>query len=157
MTAAELADLLDRLAPELDALAEPWCVIGSGALIIAGVDWPGCADLDILTTAAGAGVLEAAWKAWRQADDAADLQAPFRSRFSRYDFAPGAVEVMGDLDVRTAGGWTRLEVGAPARFKFGGRAWPAPDLRRQAEILRLFGRPKDMAKVAFLEGGGCAT
>lgn len=145
MTHDELAQLLDRLAPELDALAEPWCVIGSGALMIAGVDWPDCADLDILTTAAGALSLETAWAGWREADYAPDPQAPFRSRFSRYDFRPGAAEVMGDLEVKTSEGWARLTA-VSERQMFGGRAWPAPNLSEQARIFKLFGRPKDLEK-----------
>jgi len=157
VTRDDLARLLDRLARDLDLLAEPWMVIGSAAMILAGLDWPDCADLDILTTRQGAAALEAAWAAWRQADYAPDPDAPFRSRFSRYDFGLRAVEVMGDLEVRTAAGWTPVEVGSPARLPFDGRDWPAPDLARQVAILRLFGRPKDLAKLAFLQGHGCAT
>ncbi len=157
MTRDDLARLLDRLAPDLDALAEPWMVIGSGAMILAGVDWPDCADLDILTTGAGAAALEAAWADRREPDYAPDTEAPFRSRFTRYDFTPGAVEVMGDLEVRTAQGWVRLAPGEPALHGFGGRTWPAPDLPGQVAILKLFGRPKDLAKAAFLEGRACAT
>ena len=151
MTQDDLAGLLERLAPQLDALTEPWLVIGSAAMILAGADWPDCADLDILTTAAGAARLEAAWADRREADYAPDPEAPFSSRFSRYDFAPGAVEVMGDLEVLTPDGWTRLEPGAPAAHAFGGRTWPAPDLPGQMKILRMFGRPKDLAKAAYLE------
>ena len=150
MTRDDLARLLQRLAPELNALTEPWTVIGSAAIILAGVDWPDCADLDIATTAEGAAWLETAWAAWRATDYAPDAEAPFRSRFSRYDFAPGAVEVMGDLEVRTPAGWTRLRPGAPTRHRFDGRTWPAPDLAGQIAILTMFGRPKDLAKAAVL-------
>ena len=150
MTRDDLARLLQRLAPDLDAQAEPWTVIGSAAIILAGVDWPDCADLDIATTAAGAAQLETAWAAWREPDYAPDPDAPFRSRFSRYDLAPGAVEVMGDLEVRTPAGWTRLNPGAPTWHAFDGRTWPAPDLTGQIAILRMFGRPKDLSKAAML-------
>jgi hypothetical protein len=156
MTRDDLASLLLRLAPDLDGLAEPWTVIGSAAMILAGADWPDCADLDILTTAAGATALEAAWADWRRPGEPPPPDGPFRSRFSRYDFAPGAVEVMGDLEVRTPGGWSRLALGAPVGHALGARTWPAPDLARQVAILKLFGRPKDLAKAAFLEGRGCA-
>ncbi len=150
MTRDDLARLLQRLAPELDALAEPWTVIGSAAILLAGVDWPDCADLDIATTGVGAARLEAAWAAWREVDYAPDPDAPFRSRFSRYDFGPGAVEVMGGLEVRTPAGWTRFEAGSTRRHPFDGRTWPAPDLAGQIAILKMFGRPKDLAKAAAL-------
>ncbi len=157
MTADDLARLLDRLAPDLDGLAEPWGFIGSAALIVAGVDWPDCADLDIVTTAAGAETLATVWRGWQVRDYAPEPDGPFRSRFARYDISPGAVEVMGDFEVRTPDGWRPLAMGAIVRHRFGNRTWPAPSLADQLRILRLFGRPKDLAKAAFLESRGCAT
>ncbi|HEX5377421.1 MAG TPA: hypothetical protein VFW47_02550 [Phenylobacterium sp.] len=152
MTRAELTRLLERLAPDLDALSEPWMVIGSGAMILAGADWPDCADLDVATTAAGAKALEAAWAAWRLAGNDPAPDGPFRSRFSRYEIPPGAVEVMGDLEVLGPDGWAPLAIRTPARHPMGGRTWPAPDLAEQVRILRRFGRPKDLVKAAFLQG-----
>ena len=156
MTPAELGALLDRLALGLEALTEPWSLIGSGALIIAGAPWPSCEDVDILTTEAGAQALEAAWAGWRAADYAPDPAAPFRSRFSRYDFQPGAAEVMGGLELRTPAGWEPVEVHELAPAAFAGRTWPVPSLADQARILKSFGRRKDLEKAAFLEGLGQA-
>jgi len=151
MTPAELGALLARLAPDLDTLGEPWSLIGSGALIIAGAPWPSCEDVDILTTEAGARALEAAWAGWRAGDYAPDPAAPFRSRFSRYDFRPGAAEVMGGLELRTAAGWAPVAVRELAPASFAGRTWPVPSLADQARILKSFGRPKDLEKAAFLQ------
>jgi hypothetical protein len=151
MTPAELAVLLNRLAPHLDELMEPWAVIGSAALIVSGAPWPQCADLDILTTEVGAETLERHWADWRQGHYAPDPKGPFRSRFSRYDFSPGAVEVMGGLRVRKAGAWKPVRVRELTRFEFEGRQWPTPSHADQLRILKLFGRDKDLEKAALIE------
>lgn len=151
MTPTELAVLLDRLAPDLDELLEPWVVIGSAALVISGAAAPHCADLDILTTEAGAERLEALWADWRQGHYAPDPKGPFRSRFSRYDFAPGFVEVMGNLRVLKARTWRPVEVREVVRFEFEGRHWPAPSHAEQVRILKLFGRDKDLERVSLIQ------
>jgi len=154
MTSAELNALLARLWPDLEALGEPWAVIGSAAMILAGVDWPDCADLDIVTTEVGAVRLEGLWAPWRRPGEPPPPNGPFRSRFARFAFPEGAVETMGDLEIREAGRWRRLEIRDPVTFAAAGALWPAPGLTEQAEILRRFGRPKDLAKARHLEDLG---
>jgi hypothetical protein len=137
MSPAEVHALLERLAPDLDAMAAPWSLIGSGALIVLGVPLEAAADLDVATGVDGAGRLRAAWAAWLEAGEPKAPDGPFRSQdFARYVTPWGPVEVMGGLHVRGR----RLDVSGPI---------PAgPELLR---ILRLFGRPKDLAKAAMLE------
>lgn len=160
MSPAELEALVRRLAPDLARLSEPWAVIGSGALMMVGLPVEDCPDLDILTTGAGAAALEAAWRRWRDGDYAPDPDAGFRSRFSRYLAPEGAFEVMGDLELRTAAGWTPVTVRAVERRRFGGLDMPLPTPAEQLRILREFGRPKDLAKARRLEAwlaGGLAA
>lgn len=151
MSPLELQALLQRLALDLHALDAPWAIIGSAALVIAGVPGLDCPDLDILTTRAGAEALERAWAMWRRDDYVPDPAAPFRSRFSRYGFPEGEAEVMGELEFRGQGGWSAVWPRALERRRFGEAAWPVPTLDEQIRILRLFGRPKDLAKAARLE------
>lgn len=151
MTPTDLARLLERLAPALERVGEPWVIIGSGALMILGLPLEDCPDLDILTTAAGAERLEGAWAEWRAGGYAPDPVAPFRSRFSRYEAPEGGFEVMGDLELNTAEGWRPVRAEAVERRAFGRGAWPIPTGTEQLRILRLFGRPKDLAKAAELE------
>lgn len=150
MTRDELGVLLSDISADLEALDHPWQLIGSAALMVAGVDWPTCDDVDILTSTAGALALEDIWAARRETGLQPDENAPFRSQFSRYQFAGGRVEVMGDLAVRTDQGWAALDPGPVAMHAFGGGLWPAPSLEDQARILRSFGRPKDLEKVAAI-------
>jgi len=152
MTREELAGLLDDLAPDLAVLSHPWRLIGSAALMVAGVDWPSCDDVDILTTTEGARALEGIWSDRRDHAFQPDRSAPFRSRFSLYRFGQARVEVMGDLEIRRRDGWTLLDPGPLSLHQFGGGMWPAPGLDDQRRILQTFGRPKDLEKVAMLAG-----
>ena len=146
MNRAELAHLLAAIRPDIDAVGQPWCVIGSAALMIADAPIDDCPDLDILTTLAGAVGLEAVWAERRQHGYALDPASPFVARFSRYVFDQGAVEVMGDLTRKGAPVTVQEIAAAP----FGGGRTPIPTLAEQARLLRLFGRPKDRARLALL-------
>ena len=137
MSPAEIDALLARLTPDLDRLAAPWAVIGSGALILLGAPLDEAADLDIVTNPDGAGRLRAAWADWLAPGEAKSPDGPFRSDdFARYETPLGPVEVMGGLRVRGR----LLDL-----------AGPIPSAAEQLRILRLFGRPKDLAKAARLE------
>lgn len=137
MSPAELDNLFQRIAPDLDAFAAPWSLVGSGALILLGAPVDQAADLDVVTNIAGAGRLRTAWAAWLCAGEAKTPDGPFRSEdFARYETPWGPVEVMGGLRVRGR----LLDVSGPL-----------PPAAEQLRVLRLFGRPKDLAKAAIVE------
>lgn len=137
MTPADLRILFERVAPDLDAFAAPWGLLGSGALILLGVPLEAAADLDVVTGVDSARRLRAAWSGWLEPGEPKAPDGPFRSEdFARYATPWGSVEVMGGLRVRGR----VLDVSAPI-----------PSAQEQLRILRLFGRPKDLAKAARLE------
>jgi hypothetical protein len=137
MTSAELRALFEYVAPDLDAFAAPWSLIGSGALIMLGVPLEDAADLDVVTGVDGAGRLRAAWAGWLDTAEPKAPDGPFRSEdFARYATPWGPVEVMGGLKVRGR----LLDIAAPI-----------PSAAEQLRILKLFGRPKDLEKAARLE------
>lgn len=137
MTPAELRALFDRLASDLDAFAAPWSLIGSGALILLGVPLETAGDLDVVTGVEGAARLRSAWSGWLAPGEPKAPDGPFRSDdFARYATPWGPVEVMGGLKVRGR----VLDVSGPI-----------PSAADQLRILRLFGRPKDLAKAERLE------
>jgi hypothetical protein len=137
MTPAELRHLFENLAPDLDAFAAPWSLIGSGALILLGVPLEQAGDLDVVTGVDGAGRLRSAWAGWLEAADPKAPDGPFQSQdFARYLTPWGPVEVMGGLKVRGR----LLDVSGPI-----------PSAADQLRILKLFGRPKDLDKAARLE------
>ena len=137
MTAAEVEALFQQVAPDLNALASPWALIGSGALILLGAPLDEAGDLDVVTNVEGAGRLRAAWAGWLEPGEPKAPDGPFRSDdFARYATPWGPVEVMGGLKVRGR----VLELSGPL-----------PSAADQLRILRLFGRPKDLEKAALLE------
>jgi hypothetical protein len=134
--------LLDRLKPDLDAVAMPWTLIGSGALILLGLPLGAANDLDIVTSAEGAVRLRTLWSDWLGLDGARVPDGPFRSDdFARYETPWGRVEVMGGLKVH----------GEPLVITACHAVLPIPTAQEQLRILRLFGRYKDLAKAAQLE------
>jgi hypothetical protein len=150
MSPLEIQTLLERIAPDLEALTEPWTIIGSGALMILGFPVGDCPDIDILTTRKGAAQLNRRWAICR--DHAyVPPAAPFRSQFSRYRLPEGPVEVMGDMLVQRPEGWAPVHPGVVERRPFGRRAWPVPSSQDQLRILAFFGRPKDLARAARLQ------
>lgn len=152
MNRAALEALYADLAPALAGLNEPWCVIGSAAMLIAGAPVEDCPDLDIMTTGRGAEALEAAWHARRDGACEPGGAGPFRSRFSAYAFPAGRVEVMGDLLLLRDGVWEPVAMPPIVVALFAGGQVNIPTRQGQIELLRRFGRPKDLAKARLLAG-----
>lgn len=137
-----LSLLLDRLKPDLDAVAGPWTLIGSGALVLLGLPLEVMNYLDIVTNAEGAGRLRTLWSDWLGPDGPGDSDGPFRSDdFAHYDTPWGPGEVIGDLKVRDE----------PLVIAAYHAVFPIPTAQEQLRILRLFGRPMDLDKSAQLE------
>lgn len=137
MTPSQVRGLFEQVAGDLDAFAAPWALIGSGALILLGAPLDTAGDLDVVTGVDGAGRLRSAWADWLDVGEPKAPDGPFRSDdFARYATPWGPVEVMGGLRVR---GRT-LDVSGPL-----------PGIADQLRILRLFGRPKDLAKAQIVE------
>lgn len=151
MNRDDLERLFRSLAPALEGLGEPWCVIGSGAMMIVGAPVADCPDLDIMTTTAGAEALEVAWARWRDTAYAPGDAGPFRSRFSAYDAPAGRVEVMGDLLLRGEGGWRPVAMPRAEAAPFAGGLVQVAGLQAQIDLLTLFGREKDLAKARMLK------
>lgn len=146
-----------RLAlPELArTFRDPWWIIGSAAMALAGVPDTRPQDIDVLCGRDDAARLRAAWaahvdEAYRPRDE-----ARFRSAFSRFAHLPMPLEAMGGLEVKAADGWHPLYVRQDMAIDVDGHSLRLPTLAEQRRILLLFGREKDLAKAgriaAFLE------
>ena len=108
------------------------------------------ADVDVLTVIADAD------RAIARLALPPDLAAPsdrFRSeRFARWAAPPLPVQIMAGFAVRTAEGWHPIAPSTRERVAIGGRCVFVPARGELAGMLRLFGRPKDLARAAFLDG-----
>lgn len=131
---------------------DPWWVIGSAAMQLAGVEGPEPNDVDLLCSARDADALAEAWAAHRDDHHRPADDGRFRSRFARFAHLPMPLEVMGDLEVRVADDWQPVRVASEWRVEVNGHAISVPALSEQQRILTLFGREKDLAKVARIAG-----
>jgi hypothetical protein len=148
MTAAIVA-----LRERLDDLSHPWMITGSVAAALHGVATsPG--DIDIETDERGAYAIE------RRLSDLVELPVTRRtdegetsSAFGRFLIAGVAVEVMGDMRMRSAGGeWRGPHDVAPRLVVVEFEGGPLPIATRDA-LVRLYDdleRPDQSAEVRAL-------
>lgn len=125
---------------------DPWWVIGSAAMRLAGIDGPEPNDVDLLCSTRDADALTEAWMAHRDDHHRPAEDGRFRSRFARFAHLPMPLEVMGDLEVRVADDWRPVQVTSELQVEVNGHAIPVPTPSEQRRILLLFGRDKDLAK-----------
>ena len=149
MPASALHAGLHHALPELArTFRDPWWIIGSAAMVLAGVADIAPQDIDVLCSRADALRLREAWRGHADADYRPADGTRFRSTFSRFVHLPMPVEVMGGLEVMTAAGWQALVVHEDVCLDIAGDALRIPTLREQRRILLAFGRDKDLAKAA---------
>lgn len=135
-------DLIRRLMPP----EQPWWLIGSAALFLSGLPVT-VRDVDVYGPSA---VIEAARIALGVPVSPPRADNRFRSRPYFQYRPPGGLEIdfMGGLQVFSAGDWRELRIESDMWIE-GVRV---PTLSEQAALLRLFGRPKDRARLALISG-----
>lgn len=135
-------DLIRRLMPP----EQPWWLIGSAALFLSGVRVT-VRDVDVYGPSE---VIEVALIALGVPVSPPRADARFRSSpYFQYRPDDGLeIDFMGGLQVFSAGEWHELRIESDAWIE-GVRV---PTLSEQAAILRLFGRPKDRARLALMPG-----
>lgn len=146
-----LAATLAGLRPALQAMRDPWWIIGSAGLALLGAFDERPEDVDLLTSADDAEALNDSWRGHVQADRHPADGVQFRSVYARFVHFPLPVEVMGGLEVRRNGSWEALAVRESEVAVVDGFEVRVPALAEQIRILRLFGRDKDLAKAALAE------
>jgi hypothetical protein len=151
MTSSPLHETLAVSIPDLRRhCRDPWVVIGSAAVALAGVD-VSVADVDVLTSKRDAEGLIALWRA--RLDDTHEPMADsdrFRSHFARFRFPGLPLEVMGGLELNGSNGWQPVHVDDVVRVICAGVDVPIPALSEQIRILESFARPKDLQRAARL-------
>ncbi len=139
------AEVIARVMPA----GANWWIIGSAALALSGLDVEP-KDIDVF---AASGVIEQARRALGVAATPAGSDR-FRSN-PYFQFRPeGGLEIdfMGGLEVLAEGTWTRLHIESHTAVTIGSATLFVPGLEEQGRILRLFGRPKDLAREAQIGG-----
>ncbi len=137
------AELITRVMPP----GADWWIIGSTALALGGIAVTP-RDIDVF---AASDVIEAARLALGvpAMPSGSDL---FRSS-PYFQFTPeGGLEIdfMGDLEVRANAEWIRLRIESKVKLTVCNNELFIPSLEAQARILRVFGRPKDLARADLI-------
>ena len=130
--------------------ADDWWVIGSAALVLAGVEGVEPDDVDLI--GARATILRFL-ACWGVAEGEPDPHGLFNSspylRVEAESRVP--IETMGDLHVFRDGSWMPLIPRSRIGIDVAGTRLFIPALAEQRDIFRLFGRPKDMEKARLVE------
>ncbi|WP_066706072.1 MULTISPECIES: hypothetical protein [Sphingomonas] len=122
---------------------DPWWIIGSAAVVLHGVD-TAVADVDLLLSPADAARVLAVWPGGVGLGTASER---FRSYpYARLDGAPLPVEIMAGLEVFVDGMWQAIR---PVTRE-GRRGVFVPGRAELVDILRMFGREKDLRRAAAL-------
>jgi hypothetical protein len=145
-------DLLDGLIAVGEAardLQEPWWIFGGAAMALYGLTDIHVPDIDVLCAPRDARALLAALGGEVIADPGEGL---FRSAvFGRAPDQPILVEVMADLEARDGAEWRSVAFASRRRVFVEDTPLFVPDIRDHIALYRLFGRPKDLARVEQLE------
>jgi hypothetical protein len=144
--------MLDRasLALVAEILADAkdeWWLVGGAAVALQGLDIA-IADIDVLMSRRDIVRVIARLGIAPVAGVAIDR---IRSEiWARWTAPPLAVDLMTGLQVRTGECWTRVAPATRQAVNVDGRTLYAPARRELIDILRLFGRPKDLERAEGL-------
>ena len=142
----ELVRSAERIARIMPADAD-WWIIGSAALALSGIPVEP-KDIDVF---AASDVIDHARLALGAA---ATPSASDRFRSNPYfQFHPEGglpIDFMGGLQVLAHGAWTPLHIASRFSVTIRDVTVFVPNLEEQARILRLFGRPRDLARLALI-------
>lgn len=136
---------------------DDWWIIGSSALVLAGIDGVEPDDVDLLGSRAAIRVFLERWGM----DSGEPVAHPlFRSHPYRRVELPGCVpiETMGGLEVFRDAAWKPVVPLSRVAVEVAGTRLYIPSPAEQCAIFRLFGRPKDLDKARRVEAlvGGAA-
>jgi len=144
---ARLETGLIELAKLMAGTSEPWWIIGSTAMVLAGVEGVTPDDIDVVADAKLLqrllGVIESEPKP----------HAKFRSNpYTRIKVIGGLdIEFQGDLALWENSVWTPLTFASRIEIRVKDSFVYVPSVSEQLQIFRRFGRLKDLAKASVLE------
>jgi hypothetical protein len=148
MLSADLRETLVMTADAMRDAQDPWWVVSSAAVALHGVTPIEVGDVDVLMSVADA---QRAMDQLGVVPIEDGASALFRSTlFGQWEAPPLVVEIMAGFHVAKGAGWTEVLPRTRVPIFVGQRVVYVPDRAELAEMLRLFGRPKDLERVRLL-------
>lgn len=146
----EIRKSIAFLSDDLSKLQDPFYIIGSSALVLAGIPLEITEDIDLLTSTQDADLLKNHWQANKVGEYTPKDSDKFRSNFGRFQWNAVLVEVMGDLEIFHEGTWQKLLIDEYFEVSINQLSIRIPTLKEQERIFRFFGRAKDLAKADII-------
>jgi hypothetical protein len=144
----ELARGLQAVAAAMTGASDDWWIIGSAAVALHGGAPLTVADIDVLTSRDEALRLASLWG---ETPDPPGKDALFRSAVHfEHLLADATIDIMAELEVNGRDGWARLRPKSRVAITLGEATLYAPEREELIEILRWFGRRKDLERAALL-------
>ena len=144
--------MLDRatLALVAETLADAeddWWLVGGAAVALQGLDIA-IADIDVLMSRRD--VVRVIARLGIAPVEGVAIDRIRSEIWARWTAPPIAVDLMAGLQVRTGERWTRVAPGTRQAITVDGRTLYVPARPELIDILRLFGRPKDLERAEGL-------
>jgi len=129
-----------------------WWIIASAACQLHGIDPGPVRDVDVLFDVRD---VSAVLGPLGLAPIEGQSDGHFRSRyFVSWDQAPLTVELFADFELCEGGAWNPIQLVTREWRTVGNIQLPVPSRAELAELLRRFGRPKDLARAELLSPSG---
>ncbi len=145
----DLQDGLIAVGEAARDLDQPWWIFGGAAMALYGLTDLHVPDIDVLCAPRDARALLAALDGRIVPDPGEGL---FRSTvFGRAPDQPILVEVMAGLEARDGAEWRPVAFTSRRPVFIDDVPLFVPDIRDHIALYRLFGRPKDLARIERLE------
>ena len=140
---ASLALVAETLADAED----DWWLVGGAAVALQGLDIA-IADIDVLMSRRD--VVRVIARLGIAPVEGVAIDRIRSEIWARWTAPPIAVDLMAGLQVRTGERWTRVAPGTRQAITVDGRTLYVPARPELIDILRLFGRPKDLERAEGL-------
>ncbi|GGD71371.1 hypothetical protein GCM10011514_39310 [Emticicia aquatilis] len=147
----KIKESITYISEDLTHLQDPFWVVGSSALVLAGIQLESIDDIDLLTSNRDADFLKQLWQ-----NNKLEAYSPahgdkFLSNFGRFRFGEILIEVMGELKVFHENKWQILRINDWQEVVINEKlSVKIPTLAEQYRIFKLFGREKDLKKANLI-------
>lgn len=142
---AALNHLLGILLPDLQLLKDPYCIIGTSALVLHGLPLT-ATSVDILTSGQGAEWLANRWLRFHT-NNKLDAESRVQAVFHSFRIWGCEVDVLGDMDVMARGSWKPVRVRDSITIE-GANVATLSEMQR---LLKEFNREQNEEILAMLE------
>lgn len=144
----DIVATLTVCARHLQPARDPWWVIGSTAVALHRIDPGPVSDIDILVSVPDAERFAREWRCPDVSDTGSDL---FRSAvLLNPEFGNFPVEIMAGLEFRQFREWQQVAPETRQKIRLGGIDLFVPERPELIEILRSFGRKKDIRRADLM-------